>query len=131
MSKTPSARQDAAATVTYGGAGWKAQTTTSAWGGTVKYNATAGRTSATTFTGTAVAFVTTKAKDRGKVTITLDGKVVATLDLYSATTSSRVIAWSSAALKAGSHTVTVTVLGTKNASSTGTRVDVDGFMVLG
>lgn len=53
---------------------------------------------------------------------------IGVVDLYSRTMRCRV-AKSFSGLAPGSHTVTVQTLGTKNASSIGTRVVVDGFVV--
>jgi hypothetical protein len=60
----------------------------------------------------------------------LDGKV-ATVDLYSATTQTRRVVFSQGGLvPSKSHTLEVRVLGTKNAASSGKRVDVDTFVAL-
>jgi hypothetical protein len=50
-----------------------------------------------------------------------------TVDLYAATPAVRRVVFNKSGLVAGSHTLKVTVLGTRNASSTDTRVDVDAF----
>ena len=76
-----------------------------------------------------VAVVATKGKDRGKAGIYVDGVLKATVDLYSTTTKARQVVFA-AALGAGAHTVQVKVLGTKNASSKGKRVDLDAIVVL-
>ena len=79
------------------------------------------------FTGTDVGFVTTLAASRGKAEIWLDGNMVATLDLYSATTAKARLVWV-AAVSAGDHVVEVRATGAKNASSTSSRVDMDAFV---
>ena len=61
----------------------------------------------------------------------LDGAKVATVDLYSRTVQSRRVVFASNGLDPlGAHVLEVRVLGTKNGSSRGTRVDVDAFVVL-
>ena len=60
--------------------------------------------------------------------VTIDGISRGTVDLYSPTVHWR-IAESYAGLASGPHTIVVTVLGTKDASSTGTQVVVDAFVV--
>jgi hypothetical protein len=76
------------------------------------------------FTGRAVAFVSTKATNRGKAEIWLDGVRVATLDLRSSTTRYRQIVWQKSWPTPGRHTVVVRVLGTAGRP----RVDADGFI---
>ena len=58
----------------------------------------------------------------------LDGAKVATVDLYATTTQPARVAWASGVLANASHTVQVRVTGTKNASATNVRVDVDAFL---
>jgi hypothetical protein len=88
---------------------------------------TSGDSVSYTFDGTYVGFVSTEAAKRGKAEVWLDGSKVATLDLYSPTKHAAMLVWS-ADVSAGSHTVEVVMLGTKNASSGSTRVDVDAFL---
>lgn len=99
-------------------------------GGYVKYTAAKGRSASYTATGRVFALVSTLAKARGKATVWLDGKRVATIDLYAASTSAGRIVWSKAFAAAGKHTVKIVVTGTKRAAATSTRVDVDAFVVL-
>jgi hypothetical protein len=61
-------------------------------------------------------------------TVTIDGIVRRTVDLYAPAVHWQVLE-SYGDLAPGSHTVVVTVLGTKNASSANTRVIVDAFVV--
>ena len=61
----------------------------------------------------------------------MDGTLANTVDLYSSTLQVRKSGFVKNALNpAVAHTVKVRVLGTKNASSSGRRVDVDAFVVL-
>ena len=76
-----------------------------------------------TFSGRAVAFVSTKAANRGKAEIWLDGKLLTTLDLRSSTTKYRQIVWTGR-VSPGTHTVSVRVLGTTGRP----RVDADAFL---
>jgi len=109
---------------------WARVASSGASGRYVTRSTTADSTATFTFTGTSVAFVSTLARGRGIAEITLDGIVVATVDLYATTKTPRAVVWApDAALAAGTHTVTIRVTGTKNASATSTRVDVDGFLV--
>ncbi len=62
----------------------------------------------------------------------MDGvKVGTTRDLYASTTQPRRMAYAKNQLnQLVPHTIEVRVLGQKNASSSGTRVDVDAFVLL-
>ncbi len=124
------ARQDGTSLVKLGGTGWTKTTSGSPYGGTLRYASAARRTATTTFTGTGVAWVSTLGRNRGRAEVWLDGKRVATIDLYRATTLARQVVWSSSALTLRSHTVVVKVLGTHRSAATGSRVDLDAFIVL-
>jgi hypothetical protein len=64
----------------------------------------------------------------GTVSIGVDSGTVPTVDLYATTAGQRKLVFGTAALSAtAAHTVTVSPAGTKNAASTGTRVDLDGL----
>jgi hypothetical protein len=63
----------------------------------------------------------------GKAQVSFDGQVPTTLDFYRATPGWRVIGYEMGGSAPGSHSLTVKVLGTKSAASTGTRVVVDAF----
>jgi hypothetical protein len=83
-----------------------------------------------TFTGTEVALVSTLGPDRGQATISVDGSAPQLIDLYAAGAAQKtIVAGSVSGLASGTHTVTINVLTTKNAASSGTRVDVDAFLV--
>ena len=61
----------------------------------------------------------------------LDGVKVKTVDLYSSTAQWRKAVFAGNQLSTSQpHTIEIRALGAKNASSSGTRVDVDAFGVL-
>jgi hypothetical protein len=111
---------------------WTTQTLTGAYGGALKYAKGLGTEKATfVFTGSEVGWVAPPNKNRGQADVYLDGAKVATVDLYSASNKSRTVVFSKAGLDPSViHTLEVRALGTKNAASTGKRVDVDAFVVL-
>jgi hypothetical protein len=120
------------ASPTYTGT-WTTSTLTGAFGGSVKFATAAGATAKLTFSGTSVAFVTTKGPNRGIAQIFIDGATTptATVDLYAATQAVRQLVFATNGLSTTTtHTITVRVTGTKNAASTSTRVDVDGYVDL-
>ena len=99
-------------------------------GGYVKYTSTKRRAASFTATGRTFAFVTTKARSRGKAEIWLDGKRVTTLDLYATATQAGRIVWSKTFATSGKHTLKIIVTGTKRSAATSVRVDIDAFVVL-
>lgn len=105
--------------------GWPAPVASPAWG-TVRTSATVGSRTTLTFTGSQVAWVSTKGPQRGKATILVDGVEVARVNLYAASKSPRQIVFRRDGLAQGSHTLRIVVRGTSGRS-----VDVDGFLVLG
>jgi hypothetical protein len=119
---------------------WTTSALSGAYGGSVQYASALGRNA--TFTvpvGTKnVEWVSTKASDRGKAQVWLDGvqqdanpSLTGTqpFDLYSPSTKVRQAVFSKAVSAATTHKLEVRVLGQKNTSSTGgTRVDIDAFV---
>lgn len=103
---------------------WSTQSGSSFLGGSTRYSTRAGSRMSLTITGRAVAFVTTKASNRGKAEIWVDGVKKATLDLRSSSTRYRQVVWRMSWATAGTHTVQVRVLGTSGRP----RVDVDAFL---
>jgi hypothetical protein len=87
---------------------------------------TAGAVATITVSGTSVDWVTRTGPDQGTAQLLLDGSVVKSVDLYTATAHAGVRY--SVPLTSGSHVLTVKSLGTKNASSTAATVTVDGFV---
>jgi thermitase len=112
---------------------WTTAKLSGAYGGKVQHASLAGRSA--TFavpTGTKdVAWVSTLASNRGQAEVWLDGVKVATVDLYDPATQKKRVVFSQRVDPEVIHKLEVRVLGTKNGSSTGTRVDVDAFVMLG
>lgn len=107
---------------------WKGVTNSSASGGTLRTNPTAGSTASLTFSGTSVGWVTVTGPGWGKAEVFIDGASKGVVDLYAVAVRYQTIK-SYSGLASGSHTIMVKVLGTKNASSTANTVAVDGFVV--
>jgi hypothetical protein len=122
-------QQESGAGVEYAGV-WEQQALTSAYGGNLRYASVKGSSAQFTFTGQDVAWVSTKGPNMGKATVSVDGVLAKTIDLYSSTAQHRKILFSRSGLPTGSHTVMVQVSGAKQAASSGTRVDVDAFVAL-
>ncbi|TMF03971.1 MAG: fibronectin type III domain-containing protein, partial [Chloroflexi bacterium] len=126
------ATTDDSGTVSYSGT-WSGFPLLGAFGGAVHSSSVAGSfaTLSNGFTGTAASVVSTLGPDRGQAWITLDGQVVATVDLYSPTVQAGHVVWSTDGLNPNvAHSLKITVLGTHNPASTGARVDLDAFMAV-
>jgi hypothetical protein len=108
---------------------WTSASLTGASGGRVRYARPSGRRATITVTGTSVALVSTRGRDRGKAQLWVDGVKLATIDLYAASTKPAQLVWATT-LAPGRHTVELRTTGTKRAASRGTRVDLDAWMVL-
>ena len=73
--------------------------------------------------------MTTVGPSRGKVQVLVDGAAAGTLSLYAESTCQPADRLHAALGGGGTHTLTLRVLGTRSSRSTGTRVDVDAFLV--
>lgn len=95
---------------------------------TVTYSNLPGSQVRFAFQGSKLTYVYTKAANRGRADVTIDGAHRATLDLYSAKTE-----WQSRTafenLGSGRHLATITVLPDKDPRSSGRFIDVDAFEV--
>lgn len=107
---------------------WKRFASNEASGGSVLYSNQAQDALTFTFIGDKIDFYYTKAYNRGKAAITIDGVYRLTLDQYSEN-----IQWqqktSFPGLGSGVHTIHISVLGEKQSASSGTYIDVDAFKV--
>jgi hypothetical protein len=124
--------QETNAAIAYTGT-WSTQSMTSASGGSLRHASAADASASLASFSNAlnVAWVAPKGPDRGKAEVWLDGALASTADLYTSTLQPRKSAFVKNGLDpAVAHELEVRVLGTKNASSSGTRVDVDAFVVL-
>ena len=83
-----------------------------------------------TAVGTDFAIVSPKEPSQGRAAVLLDGKRVATIDLYARRPQTRTIVYAMSFPTAGGHTIALQATGTKSRPSKGTRVDLDAFLVL-
>ena len=100
------------------------------YAGTAHWDPTAGGTATFTFSGNEAALHAVQDVDQGEMTVSVDGGTPTTVNDYSATRNANAIVWTSGALAAGTHTVTVTVLGQKTAASSGTTIALDSMDVV-
>jgi hypothetical protein len=118
--------QDASPDVSYGA--WQGVRDTDASAGSYYRANSLGAAARLTFTGGTIDWITRKGPDCGKAEVFIDNVDKGPRNLYSATEQWQV-AISFGGLSAGTHTIEVRVLGTKNTLSTGTWVALDAFHV--
>jgi Zn-dependent metalloprotease len=104
---------------------WATASVGTPWG-TTRYSKTKAATASYTFSGTDVAWVSSRGPKRGKAKVYIDGGLMQIVDLHSSTSSLRKIVFVASGLSAGQHTIKIYVNGTTGRP----RVDVDGFIVL-
>jgi Beta-propeller repeat len=118
--------EDSALRVQYNG--WRGVSDSNASGGSYRISNVKNDSVTYTFKGTSVTWVTLTGPDQGKAQVLIDGASKGTASLYSATPHWQVQrTFGGLANKA--HALVIKVLGTKNASSTGTSIAVDAFKV--
>ena len=103
---------------------------TGAWtpyGGYEKYSNTTNDHADFSFAGNRVIFNGVNGAQSGKADIYLDGSLVATIDQYQSGSPVIVAAYDSGVIAQGTHTIRVVVKGTKNPSSAGYYIAVNGF----
>ena len=122
--------QEDASAMAYSGK-WRRTAQSGASGGYVRYAGATGRTATLTFSGTSVGFVSTlgpargHGHDLGRRPARRPRRPVRP----ALTTTSAMVVWSpGVALTAGTHTLKVVATGTRNSSSTKSRVDIDAFL---
>jgi cell wall-associated NlpC family hydrolase len=106
---------------------WSSARTTAASGGSLLYTGTIGSTFTVHFSGTRIAWIGPRFSSYGRAAVYLDGRYQRTVSQYAARASHRQIIWAIEGLSAGRHTLTIQVLGEKDAASRGTIIAVDGF----
>lgn len=87
---------------------------------------TTGAVATFTFTGTSVAWIAVRSPLRGKATVSVDGGPPVTIDLYAATSTTKLVVFSRVWGASGKHTLTISALGTSGRP----RIDLDAFVVL-
>ncbi len=104
---------------------WHRRVTRGAYDGRTTTSTRKGSRARFTFTGDQVALLATRGPGRGRVRISIDGRVVATVDLRASRQALRRVVFARS-LAHGTHTIEV--LHVKRAGGTVGRVDIDGFL---
>ena len=126
-STTTRIEQDASA-VSYSGS-WNNNSQTAHSNGSAVLAMDPGASAIFTFSGVGVHWIGYRDEWSGIASVSLDGQVQASVDTYATPYQARAVIWSATGLAAGSHTLTITVTGTHNASSGGSWVWIDAFDV--
>ncbi len=107
-------------------AGWARGNAPDAYGDTVHSTGRTGAAATFKFTGRQVAWVATRRANRGTAHVYLDGKLVANVNLHSATAVHRRIVFAHAWATDGAHTIKIVCAGTAGHAT----VDVDAFVTI-
>lgn len=81
------------------------------------------------FSGTGVSWIARTSPSSGISTVAIDGALVGTVDRYTQTNKFRQTVFAKKDLGAGTHRVTVTFSGSKNAAATGASAHLDSLIV--
>jgi len=106
---------------------WATTRQSGALGGSIAQTRTAGATATIRLTAGHLSWVGTTAPNRGKAEVLIDGRRHAVLDLYSPTTRTRVVLFTTA-LSPGSHTLTIRALGKRRGAASDSYIDTDAFI---
>lgn len=120
--------------LTYSGSGWQSASNAQNVGGSDHYTTTAGNSASYTAmfsTAGTIAVIVKKASHHGIMTVSIDGGATTNIDLYAASDTYNVTAWTSPSLNPGSHTITITATSSKNANSSGTVAEIDALRISG
>ncbi|GAA0621328.1 hypothetical protein GCM10009547_25020 [Sporichthya brevicatena] len=107
---------------------WTAGSGADLMGGSSRSSANRGGAATYKFSGRTIRWIGTTDPNYGKAKVYLDGKLVATVDAYSATRKTCRVLFAKT-VKPGKHTLKIVVLGKHRAASGGNRVDLDAFVV--
>jgi hypothetical protein len=127
---TVTAAQESDPNIVYVGS-WPIAPRANAFGGSTSSSSVPGSTATYTFTGSYIAWITEKDPTHGQTLLSIDGVATPVIENYTAAGVLPRRVMHVQALTPGTHTVTLEVLATRNAASTGTRTDLDAFIVFG
>ncbi|MFL5679600.1 MAG: transglycosylase family protein [Chloroflexota bacterium] len=94
-------------------------------GGAARYTTTRGATATLTFRGTSVSWIGPTGPTRGRAEVSIDGKVIRTVDLFARSFSAQKTLFTANVAPALRHTLTIRVLGTPGRAN----VSIDEFVI--
>jgi hypothetical protein len=104
---------------------WPTGSASDCYDGSNHYSSTTGATYTVTFTGTRAVLFASLAPENGIAGVSVDGGAVQDVDFYGPLFECQEPVFQTAVLSSGTHTITVTVTGTKDANSSGYYVSAD------
>ncbi|MBN1631018.1 MAG: IPT/TIG domain-containing protein, partial [Thermoleophilia bacterium] len=110
---------------------WNTAAYPSASAGTITSTSAVGAQVRAAFTGTSIDWIARTAPEYGLATVSLDGAGPMTVDLSSETAQSQQVVWSSGSLSEGLHTITLFCPRQPGEYSTGLKINVDAFDIVG
>ncbi|BBL79995.1 hypothetical protein RxyAA322_18490 [Rubrobacter xylanophilus] len=116
--------------VTYPAGRWRLAQPSGAYGGGLRHEKDPPAVARFVFTGREVGWVAVEGPNRGRAEVWVDGVRVPTVDLYGDMVKAREVVFRRDFGERGTHSLEVRPLGSADARSTGTRIDVDAFLVL-
>jgi hypothetical protein len=119
---------DTAGGVAYSGA-WSVFGSGQYYGGQEHWSQAPGATAVWVFTGTNIALLHSAQFNGGIAQVQVDGLSPVSIDMYASVTTDQIQRTIANGLGAGTHTITVTVTGLQNPSSSGVWVGVDAFRI--
>jgi hypothetical protein len=108
---------------------WYSQSNAAHSGGSAMLSMEAGVQASVTFTGTGIVWRGVRDAWSGRADVYLDGTLKTTVDTYTSAQATQAALYMLTGLPSGSHTLSIRVLGTRNAASGGAWVWVDAFDV--
>jgi parallel beta-helix repeat protein len=121
--------QESSPEVVFTGGPWSQATSSADSGGAVSYTTGAQSSASLAFSGSSIQWLARRSPKSGTATVRIDGKLVATVDLYSAQARFSQVVFSTSKLGPGTHTIVVTRTGKANANATSTVLQFDAFNV--
>lgn len=109
---------------------WNSQSNTSHSGGSIKYSSTKGDYAEIKFYGTGIDIYSLYGTNQGKANIYIDGKLVATKDLYQAKSYYNKLSYYNHSLTLGEHVLKIEVTGQANSASTANNVSIDRIEII-
>jgi hypothetical protein len=82
-----------------------------------------------TFTGTSISWIGPKNNDQGIANVSIDGGTPRPVDTYSRLQQTERVLFTASGLAPGQHAITIQVTARKSASSSGTRQEIDAFII--
>jgi subtilisin family serine protease len=108
---------------------WSTQRLAAFFDGSTRYSAVMNASATHQFTGRQVAWIASRGPNRGRAEVYINGLLVKTVNLYTASHRHRQVVFMTDESPATTQTIMVKVV-SKGAASSGSRVDVDAFITL-